>query len=107
MGNGNKGGVDWEVLSVKVQPNLYDRIEEHREEGDYSTNSENVRALIRKGLDAGSGGVTPLIGVIWLGSLLVSSALEWNFQTISTDVIAVLGFVLMIGAGAYSYIRSN
>lgn len=94
-------------MSVKVQPDLHDQIQAHGEEGDYSTSSENVRALLRKGLEGSSGGVTPTIAVMWIGTILISSALDWNFQSIGTDGIALLGFVLVIGAWAYSYIRRN
>ena len=73
MESGDSDKIDWQVLSVKVQPDLHERIEDHKETGDYSTNSENVRALFRKGLDADrSGGVfLPNRRILLLGALVL------------------------------------
>lgn len=107
MGNGDSDEIDWQVLSVKVKPQLHDKIQEYKESGDYSTNSEVVRALIRKGLEAtdSEGKITAPAFAIWIGSLLIAVTVEWNLQTINPDWMALIGFVLMIGAAGYSYVK--
>jgi len=108
MGNGNTDDSDegeWKMVGTKLRsPGLYDRVEQHKVNGDHSTDSENIRALFRKGLkydDSPAGIPVPAL-IVWAGSLLIFSTIEWQLG-FNTDWIAVLGFVLMaIGAG-YSY----
>ena len=107
MGTDDSDGTDWHVYSVKVKDDLESRIEQYKESGDYSTNSEVVRALIRKGLNATESGgkiTLPILGM-WFGSLLIAVTVEWNLQTINPDWMALFGFgLLVIGAG-YSYLQ--
>ncbi len=105
MGTDDSDEIDWQVLSVKVKPDLYERIDEYKEDGGYSTNSEVVRALIRGGLDAtdSDGKITPEILGMWIGTLLIAVTVEWNLQTINPDWMAVLGFGLATISVGYSY----
>jgi len=107
MATGDSDDTDWHVYSVKVKDDLDDRIDQYKESGGYSTNSEVVRALIRKGLNAteSEGKVTlPILGM-WIGSLLIAVTVEWNLQTINPDWMALVGFVLVAVAAAYSYLQ--
>lgn len=102
----NSDEVEWEMVGTKLHPDLYDQIQQHKEKEDYSTNSENIRALFRKGLkydDSPAGIPVPAL-IVWAGSLLVFSTIEWQLG-FNSDWIGVLGFGLMaIGAG-YSYVK--
>ena len=107
MGTDDSDEIDWQVLSVKVQPDLHERIQQHKESQGHSTNSETVRDLMRGGLESTGklGATTREIGVLWVATILIFINVEWNFQVINTDWLAVLGFGLLAGLGVYSYVK--
>jgi len=97
---------EWVMAGAQVPRTLYDRIDEHKEKEGHPSKSENIRALFRKGLkyDESPGGIPVEALIVWAGSLLIFSTIEWQLG-FNSDWIAVLGFgLLVIGAG-YSYLQ--
>lgn len=99
---------DLKTVGARLKPTLQERIEEHKEREGYTTDSENIRALFRKGLDADDDprykiGVSG--GLIWAGSLMIATQLEITLQTVSGDWFAVLGFLLMVLGVVYGYVK--
>jgi len=110
MGNADKDDsdeVEWKMAGTKLKsPGLYDRVQQHKENEGYQTDSENIRALFRKGLkyDESPAGIPVPALIVWAGTLLIFSTVEWQLG-INTDWVAVFGFVLVVLGVAYEYIR--
>ncbi len=105
-------GDDLKTVGARLKPTLQNRIEEHKNREGYTTDSENIRALFRKGLDYDEEadnepqykiGISG--GLIWAGSLMIATQVEITLQAVSGDWFAVLGFLLMVLGVAYGYVK--
>jgi len=111
MGNADSdesSKTEWKMVGAQVPSDLHDRIKEHKEKEGHPSKSENVRALFRKGLkyDESPAGIPVPALIVWAGSLLIFSTLEWQLESVSSDWIAVFGFVLIVVGVSYEYVRS-
>ena len=110
MEKGDKAESDkeeWKLVGAKLHPDLHEKVQQHGEDYDYPNKSENVRALFRKGLkyDESPAGIPVPALIVWAGSLLIFSTLEWQLESVSSDWIAVFGFVLIVLGVGYEYVR--
>ena len=105
-------GDDLKTVGARLKPTLQNRIEEHKNREGYTTDSENIRALFRKGLDYDEEadaepqykiGISG--GLIWAGSLMVATQVEITMQTISGDVFALIGLVVIALGVVYGYVK--
>ena len=116
MGNQNQEDTpdetDLKTVGARLKPTLQERIEDHKEREGYTTDSENIRALFRKGLEHDEDadnepqykiGISG--GLIWAGSLMIATQIEITLQTVSGDWVAVLGFLLVVLGVVYGYVK--
>jgi hypothetical protein len=90
------------VASTGLDPDTWTELEEWRTERGLKR-SEGTRRLLITGLEAEKEEEPPnttlSTGLLWAGSFLIATKVEWTLRAVSSDVIPLAGLLLiLIGA---------